>query len=114
MKFKNIKMENKEYTLVDMYEEFGDKKIYHFVGDEDEIFCTKNNEKYEAIIDEEKIKEIKEKLYFEVEGIYFSDIERFSRSYKKNNEHSKKITKRRKRGFSKRNSRKIKRNRNRI
>lgn len=56
--FKIFKFNNKEYVLIDEYV-FENKKIYFFLADE-ELFCTKENEKYNPILDKEKIKQIKE------------------------------------------------------
>ena len=56
--FKIFKFNNKEYVLIDEYV-FENKKIYFFLADE-ELFCTKENEKYNTILDKEKINQIKE------------------------------------------------------
>lgn len=60
MKIQNEIFNGIEYTLVDVYE-LDNNKIYHFLSDDDELFCVKDvQEKYIIIENEEKIERIKE------------------------------------------------------
>ena len=68
-----MEIENKlfnriEYTLVDTYE-MGTEIFYHFINEEDELFCYKKEDKYIPIKDEKKINDIKEEF-----GLILPDI----------------------------------------
>ena len=59
-----------EYTLVDIYD-FENIKVYHFVNDDEEIFCKKSGEKYNNIEDEKFITRLKEYYYLDPPEILF-------------------------------------------
>ena len=59
MELINKKINGKEYTLVEVYNEKED--IYHFVCDDKEIFCFKKGEKYIVIKDKILLKKIRQK-----------------------------------------------------
>lgn len=73
MSFITKKFKDKEYTLVEELTEFEQDIIYHFMGDEDEVFCLLENGKYILIEDNEKIEQIKDNLYGEIDGILFNE-----------------------------------------
>jgi len=60
-----------EYTLVDIYD-FENIKVYHFVNDDEEIFCKKSGEKYNNIEDEKFITRLKEYYYLDPPEILFA------------------------------------------
>lgn len=73
MKIQNVIFNDIEYTLVDIYE-LDNNKIYHFLSDDDEFFCTKTAKgEYEVIKDKEKIERIKEENQLIVPDILFSN-----------------------------------------
>lgn len=52
---------NKQYTLVDEYDDIIENEIvYHFSSETDDLFCIKANDKYKEITDEKTINLIKE------------------------------------------------------
>lgn len=71
MRLKNVIFDKKEYTLVDFYEWNENEIIYHFAGDELDLFCNKNENNYLIIRNEEKIDEIMEYYLLKKPDIYF-------------------------------------------
>ena len=49
MELINVTIDNKEYTLVDIYSDIIDKTVYHFMSDDDERFYYKDNDKMTEI-----------------------------------------------------------------
>lgn len=72
MKLENRIFEGVEYTLVDKYDIEEMTTIYHFAGDDSDLFCKKNNNEYIPITDEKIIDYIKNTYHLKSPEIYFS------------------------------------------
>lgn len=71
MELENKIFNNIEYTLVDKYN-WKTKVIYHFAGDESDLFCEKIKNDYKVIKDEKLINDIIDEYDLKEPEVYFS------------------------------------------
>ena len=74
MKLENRIFDGIEYTLVDCYDWEEKECIYHFIGDESELFCTKDKNVYIPIKNKNVIDDIIDYYFLKQPEIYFSGI----------------------------------------
>ena len=73
MELVNRVFNGKQYTLVDIYDNYIEGKlIYHFMSENDELFFEKKDEKFELVKDEKFINDLKEFYGLNEPEIWFS------------------------------------------
>ena len=72
MELENRIFNNIEYTLVDIYDWKQAKNIYHFMGDESELFCEKIEDDYKVIEDKTLIDAIIDAYDLKPPEVYFA------------------------------------------